>query len=235
MMMNLKNMVLGATFASIAALASASSALATPPPPPPTPATEIAFSISGTGTYDPTGALSIAGLEEAPGYGHYYITVTGTFAVTFNPPADGTTMLDGPIALYLSNGIDSPLDVQARLSDLAGGPIAYGDLEAAVGSVLSSNPIIVTLLDYLASNPTSSIVYNDIDYADYTYSYTGNLATGITGSFTIATPYAVDLGTDPGSLTFSASIDLSPVPEPLSAAIFGAGLLGLGITRRRRA
>ena len=231
MMMNLKNMVLGATFASIAALASAAPALASPVPASP----EIAFSIGGTATYDPTGGLGIAGLEEAPGYGHYFLTVTGTFAVTFNPPADGATMLDGPISLHVSNGVDTPLDVQALLSDIAGGPIAYGDLEAGIASVLSNNPIIVTLLDYLATNPTSSIVYGGIDYADYTYSYEGNLATGITGSFTVGSPYALDLGTDPVSLTFDASIDLAPVPEPLSAAIFGAGLLGLGLTRRRRA
>ena len=121
------------------------------------------------------------------------------------------------------------------LSDMLGSPIAYGDLQSAVQSLLSANPDIAALIDSLASNPTGSVVYNSVDYADYTYSYTGDLASGITGSFSIGSPYALDMGTDPGTLNFAVAVDLAPVPEPISAALFGAGLLGLGIIRRRRA
>ncbi len=231
MLMNLKNMFLGATLASFAAIAAP--ALASPPPPPA--AAEIAFSIAGTGSYDPTGALSLAALESFAGNGAYYLTVTGTFAVTFNPPADDATLLDGPISISLGNGIDTPLEGTGLLSDMLGGPIAYGDLKGAIDSLLSSNPDIAALINSLASNPTGSIVYDSVDYADYTYSYTGDLASGITGSFSIGSPYALDMGTDPGTLTFAVSVDLSAVPEPISAALFGAGLLGLGIIRRRRA
>ena len=230
MLMNLKNLFLGATLASFAAIATP--ALASPPPPA---ATEIAFSIAGTGSYDPTGALSLAALESFAGNGAYYLTVTGTFAVTFNPPTDSTTLLDGPVSISLGNGIDAPVEGTAMLSDMLGSPIAYGDLQSAVQSLLSANPDIAALIDSLASNPTGSVVYNSVDYADYTYSYTGDLASGITGSFSIGSPYALDMGTDPGTLNFAVAVDLAPVPEPISAALFGAGLLGLGIIRRRRA
>jgi hypothetical protein len=39
---------------------------------------------------------------------------------------------------------------------------------------------------------------------------------------------------DPGYIVANASVTANAVPEPMTMALFGAGLLGLGVTRRRR-
>lgn len=206
-------------------------------------AAEIAFAIDGTANYDSTGDLSLPQLSGFGSDGHYYIDSSGTFSLKFDPPTNPATLLDGPVSIQLSGtGISSPINVTAPFSSIVGGPVPYGSLESiysSLSSAITGDPVASAIVDYILSNQTGSVVVGSTDYADYVYSYTGTLATGITGTYALATPYDVGLGGTPldansGSINFGASVSLSAVPEPTTWALMLVGFGCVGFALRRR-
>jgi len=216
----MRKLLLGATAAlGLAALAPAANALPI----------FIGYSTNGGATItDFAGSgsdasASVTGFTTAG----FTINLSATGSPTFNQPNFGSNTLtvrstgSGSIILYASEtGITT--------------------LPSAFTSGFSNNPLSdtnVTEATYAGAN---------VKYSLTNLLATSLLAPGTTSSATTATPaglpatysltetYAITFGAG-GGVVNATILEIGRIPEPMSIALLGAGLLGLGVVKRKRA
>ena len=214
--------------------------------------TVVGIALHAIGAYDPAGALTVTGL---PGTG-YFETVTGQAFAILNPPANDVPTLFGLDAQAAYQYNSDPVQVvlpetQLSLNDLLGiGAITFADLATGIEQILATViPDLITSFENtygtLACDATTlpgNCTLNGSPLLDFTFTGpTGDLATGVTLGFAVGIVQSFQGGDfgpilfrgDAGTIEIAGSAAIY-VPEPASATLFGLGLLGLGMIRRRR-
>lgn len=175
------------------------------------------LSLSGNYSFNPGGGLTATGLA-----GTYNEVATGTYdfansfasmttpynlALSGNVSVDNSTVLSGTSNMFSSSISNLGVPFSAMPT--------YGPLLVDLGNTL-----------LLGSNP-GTLTYQGLQiYYDSTGSGKGN--------FSIGSNDNLGLGPAVSTGTLFASASLINVPEPSSVLLFGTGLLGLLIIRRRR-
>lgn len=177
---------------------------------------------AGTITLTQSGADVIVNLDLASGYGllntggphtpfAFNLAGSGALSILFNTPAGGTAP-KGNFSLNTAGGDNTP----------------YGSYGVAI--------------DYSAGNGSSKAYYGDLIF---TLSRVGGLDTNDFITNAGGYYFSADLtdGTNTGAQAWSVRsgdpeitvlTETTPVPEPLTIALFSAGLAGIGAMSRRR-
>jgi len=172
------------------------------------------------------GTIGFAGAYQAQDANGNLATLGNAVAIDFSP-IDAGTSGSGAIFVTTSSGDLSGIGAmtQGSIVDLLfapfGGPIA--DFFSAGGLTfdLESLEIVSQSDGGIILKGTGTMHYAGFEATSGTWGASFNDAGG---------------GPNPsGIFSWSADIAPSAVPEPVSLAVFGAGLLGLGVVRRRRA
>jgi hypothetical protein len=132
-------------------------------------------------------------------------TATGTISITFDNTADLFTITTG-VALVSSNF--TVTDATAFNYDKLLDRITFGGLNI-VDTILADSFDYALVVDSISTNPTFFQFY----YAYGNPNDTGNTFTGF-----------IEFEPGPGVA----------IPEPVALSLFGAGLIGLALSRRRR-
>lgn len=135
------------------------------------------------------------------------------------------SLVDGPINV---SDAGSPLLNSAFCAEFSGGG------SNCPGS--SQSPVSATLTGTFSFG--SAAEFNWF-YGFGTYDIAAELDNDLTASYTSTQPISFSFVTDPYSWSGAATVtyyydEAVATPEPMSAALFGLGFVGLGIARRRR-
>jgi len=147
-------------------------------------------------------------------------------------PISSWDLVFGTLLGQPSSGFTEDLHFTFRVSTLNGLPGIYQTALAATGTGSGSHVAergCTTVIDHDAGTCSGTVLYDYTAFAGQTLSLTPNAGNaGVSELFVWK-----DLNADVrGSLTtFTESFQ---TPEPLSFSLFGAGLLGLGLLRKRR-
>ncbi len=145
--------------------------------------------------------------------------------ITFN--AVGDPSVSGFVQFDDTNftGFISNTDITALSLTVMGFSFNFGDVVASDNTVIGAGPIISNGGGALAFNGTETIAFFPDGFGGTAFDGDASLALDTDGTF--------DFGGG-GWESFKAVQWQVQVPEPGTLAIFGLGLLGLGIARRRK-
>jgi PEP-CTERM motif-containing protein len=186
---------------------------------------------------DPTvGSLSTPGLITLGTYGIKIYSATGLSS-------------NGPDALWPQAMHLNAVEVNNLTGTTPGGKLTFTLSDTGynlpnIVTAQSPNTIADFSISGLASAGvlvSGNAVYNDIiDIGSFTQTSDGNFSSLTTTHFDAVNPFSLkeiitlDFGNSRGWSSFDAQIDLTPVPEPGTFVLVGAGLLGLAIYGKRR-
>lgn len=151
-----------------------------------------------------------------------------------NPFVNGVTPL--PVDFFLGFAANPALDFKlTAVSPGSANTNCFGLLVGQSCSVIAGSPIILTLLTSNRTGVQLSFVGTATDGSGQTSNWTG----GWSATLPTQTPadIAAYFAANPGgsiSASNSGSFFASTVPEPVSMALIGGGLLALAVIRRRK-